>query len=223
MPSRVSFFPKIGAALCLLGILSVAMATNLGVTGHLYPIAEPDMLEGIHQKLLALQSSGRLAAMQKAVKARVRAHIIRPPAVKGIHAATVARTFYFTPEVTLTHDIIDMQGHIIGKRGTTINALAPKTVSRLFPHAVVPPFHEALVFINGDSAKERHFAMAYQHQSHQRVKIILVRGNLATTSNQLGRIYFDQHGGLCHHFGITATPAVITKVGTRLQIKEVVL
>ncbi len=64
--------------------ISTALADNLGVQGSVYRIAEPDMLTGIHQKLITLQKSGELERQKKAVIARSIAHILRPTPVNGV-------------------------------------------------------------------------------------------------------------------------------------------
>ena len=59
---------------------TTALADNLGVQGTVYSITEPDMLTGIHQKLITMQKSGELERQKKAVIARLfceigRAHV----------------------------------------------------------------------------------------------------------------------------------------------------
>lgn len=204
------------------------LAENLGVVAHVYPIAEPNMLDVIHQKLQALLVTGQLKRLEQQVTARVRAHVLRPPAVSEVSSNTVVKTVYYTPQVTLKHTLYDNQGRILFFAGTKVNALDAKSVHHLLPNAVIPPFNEVLIFINADRPAEVRFAQhavrTIQKKTPARlIKIILVKGNLATASNALGRIYFDQSGRLCRKLKITGTPAVVTRDGIRLKISEVVV
>ena len=40
---------------------NITYAKDLGVMGSVYSIVEPDMLTGIHEKLLSMQKNGELA------------------------------------------------------------------------------------------------------------------------------------------------------------------
>lgn len=201
-------------------VVATLHAEDLGVTGAIYSISEPDMLTMLHQKLSALQKSGQLARLEAKAHARVVAHILRPPAVKGIANATVARTFYYTPTLTLHHNITDANGHILFYKGTTINALSPKSVHHINPYAVIPPFTETLLFINSDDKAQVAYAK-HLKQTIAELKIILTKGAVNLAAKQLGRVYFDQAGTLAHTFGIHAVPAVVRAKGVRLEIKEI--
>lgn len=209
------------AVLLGLGCMTIH-AENLGVFGTLYPIEEPDMLSMIHQKLEGMQRSGALLKMEQQVKRRVQAHAARPPAVAGIGRVKKTTRFYFTPTVSLQHAIYDANGKVLFPAGIHINVLDPSQVKKVNPYAIVPHFDESLLFIDADDSAQVSWAMS-QTKALAHFKIILVKGNVVDASNHLGRVYFDQKGVLCRHFGIKAVPAMLKQVGTRLQITEYAL
>jgi conjugal transfer pilus assembly protein TraW len=203
--------------------MTSAMADDLGVYGHVYSIAEPDLLTFIHARLEGFKKTGRLKAMQKAFIHRARAFAMHPPAVTGVHDAATTQTFYFTPHFVLKRSIYDARGNLLYPAGIVINPLDAKTIKKINPYATASAFNEVLFFIDGDDAKQVQWVKQQQKQVTGMYKIILVKGNVAKASQTLGRVYFDLHGVLCHHFGIKAVPAVLKRQGKKLQIKQVAL
>lgn len=203
-------------------------AENIGVYGQIYSIAEPDLLIFIHARLLQYQQDGKLLSMESDFKKRVQESVLRPQPVSDVSDAlpsdkTIVK--YYTPSVTLQHNIINQNGVILFYKGTVINPLDVAAVQKIAPNAVIPSFHETLLFIDADNASQISFAKKkikslLKNNPFAIYKIILTKGNLKTASNTLGRIYFDQAGVLCRLFGITRVPAVVVKSGIRLKITE---
>ena len=214
----------------LLGILlcvsaPIAFAKNLGVEGSVYSIVEPDMLSGIHQKLIALQQSGELERQKAAVIQRTVQHLLRPVPVAGVRdlppgKKPVTRTF--DPSLVLNQDIKSVTGAIIAHKGTRINPLDTMR------------FKERLVFINGDNDRQIQWLVHFMHIAQQQgakiktrktLKIILVNGNIQDAATALHhRVYFDQQGTLCQHFKITHTPTVVYQPdNTTHPIKQLVV
>lgn len=215
------FFQAIGTVV-LTAALTTASANNLGVRGAIYPIAEPDMLSQIEARLIDLAKTGELAQHQKALAARVKAHILRPPPVKGISDLPPGKTAVsrpFDPSRVLASDIRGPRGVLIALAGTRINPLDAQR------------FGEVLVFANGDNAKQ----LAWLKQTGGKlspndprpVKLIWVKGDIEKGQKALGkRVYFDQAGHLCHRFGIHYTPTRVFQPKTAehtLQVEEVAL
>ena len=206
----------------------VLLAENLGVYGQIYSIAEPDLLSSIHEKLLTYQNNGKLAEMENNLKDRAQKSILRPTPVADIVDISNGDkpiVSYYTPNLVLPHDIMDQNGKMLYPKGTSINPLDPSTTSKVSPNTYVPQFNETLFFINADNSTQISFAKnAIKTLLAQRpyaiYKIILTNGNLNEASNNLGRIYFDQHGVLSHLFGIHRVPAIVTRSGIRLKITE---
>ena len=187
-----------------------AYAKNIGVYGQVYPIAEPDLLAFIHQRLETLQENGQLAKMEEHFKANVTEHTLRPTPVAGISTASKDRTFYYDPTFIAPESIYNQEGVAIVKAGTKINP---------FDHMTLK---EVLLFINADDPAQIKW-VKQQKEQFAFTKIILVQGNIktASTDDNLGRIYFDQDGILCKKLNITQVPAVVMQSGKKLLIEEV--
>lgn len=214
---------SIGIFLAMLFFSSCSFSENLGVYGQVYTIAEPDLLTFIHDRLLEFKQDGRLKKMQVDFENKVAEHIISPTPVSGISDASSdskTKIFYYTPNFTLKQNIYDANGKLLFPVGAQINPLNQKQVTAVAPQAVIPQFNETLIFINSDSSSQVVWTKKQIKLIRGGYKIILVKGNLKTASNQLGRIYFDQDGVLCHQFGINRVPAILTRVGYRLKIIE---
>ncbi|UBX30655.1 hypothetical protein [Arsenophonus apicola] len=87
----------------------------------------------------------------------------------------------------------------------------------------ITPFNETLYFIDGDDEKQLTWVAA-QKPTTAIKKIILVNGNIKTTSDALNqRIYFDQGGVLVNRFGIERLPSVVDEMPNHslLRITEV--
>ncbi len=188
-----------------------AFGANLGVYGQVFPIAEPDFLDFIHQRLEELQQSGQIAQMENNFKANVIAHTLRPTPISGITTINSNQILYYDPTFTLPQDITDNQGNLIAPKGTKINPLAKIT------------FNEALIFIDADDplqVKMAKSASDYYLYQGKLVKIILVEGDMRAAGNALGRVYFDQDGVITRKLGIAHVPAVVTQEGLKLRIDE---
>lgn len=217
-------------AISLLALFSLnpVYAENIGVYGQIYTIAEPDLLSFIHARLLQYQENGKLSKMESDFKSRVQESVLRPQPVSDVSDVSRGDKIivkYYTPNITLQHNIHNQDGTVLFYKGTTINPLDSKSVAKVAPNAVVPEFKETLIFIDADNASQIIFVKnkikgILKNNPFTLYKIILTKGNLKTASHSLGRIYFDQEGVLCHLFGITRVPAVVVKSGIRLKITE---
>ena len=198
--------------LLLLGLLSSGVsARDLGTTGHLFTIAEPDMLTFIKQRLQAMEDSGEMAKMQKETEERVKAHAVRPTPVAGLSPAVTTRSFAFDPIFTVRETITDMQGRVIAKQGDQVNPL-----DRV-------PFSEVLYFLDGDNRAQVAWVKK-QIAGQMNFKVILVNGNIRETSDTLDEpVYFDQAGVLTTKFGFTHTPVRISRDDRVLKVEEVAL
>ncbi len=205
-------------------IASSATAQSLGVVGQVYSIAEPDLLRFIHARLALFQREGKLTQLQHRMVQQARQAILTPTPVAGVTTTQHARTFTFTPRYTVKQTRYDAQGHVLLLKGTTINPLDPKNVAAVAPFAHAPHFDQVWLFFNGREANQVRWAQTQAKAlsaKHQRFKLILTAGNVATASKQLGRVYFDLDGTLCHHFGIHTVPARLHQTGDHLVIEEV--
>ena len=187
-----------------------ASARDYGQQGAVFPVIETDLLSVIQNKLTTMQASGALDRANRELAARTEARVKRPPAVKGIVAASQSRSWIYDPTITVEQDLRDGKGRVVVARGTRVNPL--DTV----------PLRQRLVFLDGDDPAQ--VAWATRRTTALNAKLILVRGSaFALMKAEQRRFYFDQSGTLTTKFGVRAVPAVIEQAGRTLRVSEIVI
>ena len=177
---------------------------DYGTHGHLFEIKEVSLIDEIMEKLETAQKEGKLAQLQAEFTKRVKAKVLRPTPVAGIHRAKIARQWTYDPSFTQSETIIDDKGRVIVAAGTTVNALDKLK------------WGEPLIFIDGDEAEQVAWA------TKQPSKIVLTNGVPLELMDSLKRpVFFDQGGMLCKRFKIEATPALVEQEGKLLRVREV--
>ena len=195
--------------LIAIGLLSSALqnsfAEDLGVWGQTWPVAEPDLLDFIQDRLMQLQQSGQLENLAKVGQQQAKQALLNPPLI-ALPTSRQDRVTYTRPVATLTHDVwLNVQAHYAA--GT-----------KVYPLDAVK-LHETLIFIDGRSDKQ--LACAKCEASHYpTVKIILTGGNIPHAIKMLGRVYYDQNGMITSRLPIPAIPAVVNQVGNQLKIHQ---
>lgn len=198
------------AGVVLLAIASPVLARDYGQLGTTTPVIEPDLLAAIEARLLAVQASGKMAAMQKALAARTAAKVKRPPPVDGLSPTTTTKTWTYDPTITVAGDIFDHQGHLIIAAGRKVNPL--DTVG----------LRQSLVFLDADDPAQLRWAV--RATTPLNAKLILTRGSpFDVMKAEQRRVYFDQGGKLTTKFGIRHTPAVVEQAGRVLKVTEFVV
>ncbi|MGA5657869.1 type-F conjugative transfer system protein TraW [Rahnella contaminans] len=189
---------KRACLIMLLCGLGTARAADLGTWGDLYPIAEPDLVGTIKQRLGDMEKSGELAQKQDEFKQRVIENSLRPAPVRGLAIAQENTTRLYDPTFVVSQDISDHQGTVFAKKGQRVNPLDSV------------PFMQTLYFIDADDKRQLAWFKS-QKSTTLSVKVILVNGDIAQATKALDtRIYFDQDGVLTKKFGLTAVPARVT-------------
>lgn len=195
--------------LCLMLLGFNVMATELGTWGDLWPIAEPDMLNVIENRLQELKMSGEMDKKMEEFRKRVVINSQRPEPVKGFKRAVRYERHWFDPSVRVAKDISDNNGNVFAKAGQVFNPLS------------LIAFSETLLFIDGDDPEQVAWVKRQKPETLV-TRIILLRGNIPETSEKLdSRVYFDQYGTLTTKFGLIYVPARITSApsGLRLQVE----
>ena len=183
---------------------------DFGAMGPVYPIMEVNFLDFIYQKLKIKSKTGELRTLQLKMQNEVVKSTLRPQSAHLLPAIT-NRTRHFDPSLTLNKDIRTTDGKLIAIRGTKINPLAYRALSK------------ELVFINSDNKQELEFAKN-KLQENSSNKIILVNGNVKDANIYLGAaVYFDQAARLVTRFNLKYTPSVIKQEHLMLKITEVAL
>jgi conjugal transfer pilus assembly protein TraW len=201
----------IGVVLSLSLLSGIAVAKDFGRLGDQWPVLETDMLDFMQSQMQARVDDGSWGREMEAFKQRVERNSQRPAPVEGLGNSERYEERFFDPSVQLSADLKDDKGRVFARKGEVINPLA--TV----------PFAQTLYFIDGDDPQQVAWMKAQKPQTLM-VKIILVKGDIPQTSEQLdSRIYFDQGGALSRRFGLTTVPVRITAApsGLRLRIESI--
>lgn len=202
---------RLAVLLLVLTFPLFSSAKDLGTLGHLFPIAEPDLLTFIGQRLQGMKESGELDRIQREAEARVKAHAVRPEPVAGLTPAVKDRSFRYDPTFTVQETIRDMKGNVIARAGDRVNPLDKV------------PYSETLYFIDGDNPAQMRW-VKQQLAGQQNFKVILVKGNIRDSSLALDEpVYFDQYGTLTTKFGFEHTPVRVTRDDRWLRVEEVAL
>ena len=190
--------------------LPMTWATDFGVFGKTYVIAEMDFLEYIEQKMKVMQANGEWTNVQQEFKKRVEAHVIRPTP-HPLPRATENRTWLFNPSITVPYDVRDNAGRVIVQKGMVVNPLDRVGLSSTL-----------LLFDFDDQAQVEW--VANEVTQHNRVKLILTAGSVKDAANHFKQaVYFDLNGFLALKFQIKALPAEVKQAQNRLEVKEVAL
>lgn len=205
-------FPFVVAAAILGASGSFAVAQPAAPrerVGPTYPIAEPDMLEEIDQKLRGMEASGALKKKIDAAIARSTHTAQYPRPVQGLGRATKSRTYYFDPSIQANRDVKDQAGKVIVAAGTRVNPLDYVGMS------------EWLLFFDGTDARQVEQAYKLGEKYEWMIKPILVNGGpIDLMRKWKKRVYFDQGGNLVRKLSIENVPALVTQEGKRLRIDE---
>lgn len=217
-PFRPAVRAMVGlAGLCALAALGLALTApgeavgrDLGTVGPVYPIAEPDMVEAIKDRLREKEASGELAQIEAEGKRRVMASIQTPAPVPGLRRAQVPRTWHFDPSVKFDEAVLDDKGRVLVPAGTVANPLD------------VVSLRSTWFLFDGRDPKQVAMARAELAAAKGPIKPILVGGSPIPLSNEWKRpVYFDQGGRTVQRLGLTAVPARVTQDGRFLLIQEI--
>ena len=181
---------------------------DFGVVGTTFEIIEEDLLEVIEKKLVKLNEEGNLQKHQQKIALEAQEKIKRPKPVAGIRHTKKARAFIYDLSITVPYDLKDHQGKVFHAKGTKVNPLDYKSLSK------------PLLFIDGDFGPQVEWAIGQEPLA----LIILTNGSPFDLMEKLDRaVYFDQEGTLTKKLGILQVPAKVTMQEKHLLIEEVVL
>ena len=191
----------------LTALSSSLWARDLGVIGVVYPIAEQDMVEMLQQRAAAKVESGEWDRLRQEMTTRAKAYVRRPAGVR-LPRAREYRAVEITPSYVLDRDINDAEGQLLFAKGTRVNPL------------VVKPLSKDLCFADGDDEQQMQWLLRYC-QDNPANKLIMVNGDHQAWTEKLGiRLYFDQRGQLVEKFSIENLPAVVRQSGDVLYMEE---
>lgn len=208
--------PRCASALLLtLGLLAgpqAGAATHIGTLGPTYPIAEPDLLQFIAERLREKERSGELQRLMQDAQRRAVAQVQQPPPVAGLVATTVPRSFVWDPSFTLDRNIVDAQGRLLYPAGSRHNPLDVVSMGR------------QLLFFDARDPRQVQRAQALLTAQPGRIKPVLTGGSYLDLMRRWQQpVYHDQHGLLTRRLGIRQVPALVSQEGRRLRIDELAL
>lgn len=194
-----------------LGVFAgAAQAKDFGTHGPVWPIAEPNLLEVIYERLTEMEQSGAIAEMQREMQDMTRAYVNRPRPVLGLTKATVGRSFEVDLSITLERDLVDHQGRVFATQGTQINPLH-------FSH-----FNKRIVILDGDDPAQVQFALSSGNELD--TLLVLTNGAPLELMRAHGRrFYFDQNAQIVEAFQIERVPSVVERGSDRMRVSEIPL
>lgn len=202
--------PFLASLLCLSVIPSYSLASDLGVVGPTYEIAERDLIEVMKDKFRRMERTGELAKVQENYKKQVLDAVEKPKPVPGIKNTETAHTYFVDPTWTLDRNVVDEKGNLLFPSGTKVNPLD------------YAPLTQQLLFFDQRERSQVAFAKRFIDQSTSRVKPILVGGEPLKLMRQWKReVYYDQGGVLSRTFLLKHSPAIVSQDGKRLRIDEI--
>ena len=155
MRRRLLFCLFAAATICCALLLAAPPGApkDLGVRGAVWPIEEPDLLREIEARLKAMEDTGEADRMRREAVERARERVEAPPRVAGVKPARFFRIRRFDPTVTVEQDILAPDGALLAARGTRINPLERRPLTR------------ELLFIDGTRPVEVDWALAREKPS----------------------------------------------------------
>lgn len=187
--------------------IPIALAKE--VLGPTYPIAEEDVVTWLERRAAAFEASPKGKRLAENARQAQEAAVKRPPRVTQVSTAQHKATRWFDPSLTVPYDLKDADGRVIAATGTTVNPFDYVALSK------------ALLFFDGDDARQVVWAERESGRLDGRVKPILIGGSPVELSGRFGRaVYFDLGGKLVEKLGIQTVPARVSQDGKRLRIEE---
>ncbi|AEF88716.1 type-F conjugative transfer system protein TraW [Delftia sp. Cs1-4] len=198
------------ASAVLAGLGPGAHATDLGILGPTYEIAEPHLLRMIEERLREKERSGELARIEQEARERGADAVRHPAPVAGLRTTAAPRTFYFDPTYTLDRNVLGAQGELLFAAGTRANPLDIVSLSR------------HLLFFDARDSRQVRRARELMAHYQGKLKPILTGGSyLDLMKSWRIPVYYDQQGLLTRRLGITQVPALVSQEGKRLRIDEI--
>lgn len=202
--------PILASLLCLTVVPAFALASDLGVVGPIYEIAERDLIEVMKERFRRLEQTGEMRKLEDRYKAKVVEAVERPRPIPGITPTQTARTYFVDPTWTLDRNVVDEKGQVLFPAGTRVNPLD------------YAPLSQILLFFDQRERSQVAFAKKFLTDAKARVKPILVGGEPLKLMRQWKReVFYDQGGVLSRKFLLQQVPALITQDGNRLRVDEI--
>jgi conjugal transfer pilus assembly protein TraW len=176
---------------------------DLGSTGTVYAIAEPDLLAE-----LRLYAQAHAPSPEK--QQEERGHY-RPKDMRKLPKADRNRTFDVDMTYSLAHDIKDGSGNILYPRGYTINPL------QYFN------FVGGIVVIDGSDPGQVEWFQRSPYFSNQLALLLLSDGYAFELTEKLNRPVYYLTDIIAKRLQLSAVPSIVVKKHDALSVREVKL
>ncbi len=195
-----------GLSISLIAVLlaTAAQARDLGTTGHVYPVAEPDSLRELKTRAAAVD--WQKVFDREKLSRRVRN--FRPKDLKRLPAAKKDRSFLADLSYTLDMDIPDGKGGILYPRGYTFNPLD------------YVRFRRTIVVMNGNDRRQVEWFRRSPWHRDINVMLLLTDGSYFRLGESLGRPVFYANARIVDRLKLKAVPSVATQQGRYMEVRE---
>ena len=203
--------PLLVVAVATIGVsTTVGFAKDLGRHGPMWEIAEPSLLDTIHERLAAMEESGELETMKHEMQETTRSYVNRPRPVLGLSKALEPRRFAVDLSISVSRDIVDHKGQVIARRGTRVNPLDYSN------------FNQTIIMFDGDDEAQVDFALSKGNELD--TLLVLTNGAPLELMREHGRrFWFDQDAQMVSKFEIQFLPSVIRREGNQMIVEEIVV
>jgi len=179
-----------------------AAVVQVGNTGRVYPIAEPDFLEEVEQAARA--ADWNAIAAQARQSARQAARKVTP-----LPRAQETRTRLVDPTYELDMDIPDERGNIRFARGHRFNPLAYMPLERLY------------VWFDGNDRAQIEWYKTTPYYKDSRASVIITGGDPLALSRELGTSTYLANRQIIARMGVQVVPSIVHQQGEDLAVMEI--
>ena len=189
------------ALLLLVAGKAPAEHRQLAAVGPVYPVVEPDLVEELRERALAVD----LAAI------RQEAGRYQPASLHQLPRARVSRRFAVDMTYTLEQELRNEEGRVLYPQGFTFNPLEYVGLSG------------GLVVIDGGDAEQVAWFKASPYHENRRAKLLLSGGYASDLATALERPVFYLTEVIAKRLRLQAVPSVVVEERQQLYVQEVLL
>ena len=189
-------------ACCLALVTATATrveSKDLGRFGKVYPIVEPALIEELQRKAPRVD----LEQLRKGHETYQPENLVKLPKTKADASFQVDMTY------TLDHDITDVQGNILYKKGFTFNPMEYVN------------FRGGFVVIDGSDQKQVQWFKATTYFGNKQALLLLTDGYAAQLAKDLNRPVFFLTKDIQSRLKLKSVPSIVVPVGIKLMVREV--
>ena len=177
---------------------------DLGIHGKLYEIKEEDMLSYVRRKAGAIDMQALRESMEKKFEESYAEHSL---VSLDVPSATEERVRYVDPSVVVRNPLYDHSGKMISPAGI-VNPLDHISLSK------------SIIVLREDQIKR---ALEKTRGSGETAILILTDGDIQKASSLAGQTVYKASSFVLRRLRIEKVPSLVTQVGKRLRVKEIVL